>query len=257
MRRVRNIPKRRFPARAEAQKRAVAHRDRRQLKKEEARATARREQLGTIQQSMLTFVHTINRWSVWIVAVQKISYDRAQYALADEKDAVAVISRIYHMVRFRKKVRIIRQQHEGAAVSIQKCFKLHVARRRMQRRKQAAGELFNYLSAAQKTSLIKVSITRFRQACVTIQRFWRAKTFKKAAEVALLLKYWDARKQQLAQSRGQQVATPAPVRFGPGTGPKIGSCPATNSPHTVFLLSKTLINKTCRIRAGSVPDCPR
>lgn len=49
------------------------------------------------------------------------------------------------------------------------------------------------------TSLIKVSISQFRQACVTIQRFWRAKNFKKVAEMALLLKYWDARKQQLAQ----------------------------------------------------------
>jgi hypothetical protein len=208
-RRALNIPKRRFPARAEAQKRAIAYRNRRQLKKEEARAAARREQLGTIQQSLLTFVHTGNRLSVWWRAVQKMRYDRAQDALADEKDAVAVISKFYHIVRFRKKARIMRQQYEGAAISIQKCFKVHAARRRMQRRKQAAEDLFDYLHAAQKTSLIKVSISRFRQACVTIQRFWRAKLFKKVAEMALLLKYWDARKQQLTQGRGQQVATPA------------------------------------------------
>ena len=75
-----------------------------------------------------------------------------------------------------------------AATSIQKCFKVHAAHRRMKRRRQGADQLKEFLNAAKKSSGLKVSINKFRLACVTIQRFWRAKEFKKAAE---LVNQWE------------------------------------------------------------------
>ena len=42
--------------------------------------------------------------------------------------------------------------------------------------------------------MVKQGVQKYVHSCVLIQRYWKSKAFKKSAEMALLLKYWDERK---------------------------------------------------------------
>ena len=42
--------------------------------------------------------------------------------------------------------------------------------------------------------MVKQGVQKYVHSCVLIQRYWKSKAFKKSAEMALLLKYWDDRK---------------------------------------------------------------
>ena len=218
------VRQRREKAQAQKDMRAMSLRERRKLKKNEEAAARKAVRDAERARGLIAAVMLGSRAALWAKLVDARREEVANDTDRDHRAAVKVIWSYWLTFRFRKFMREEREKNAAAARILQRNYRIHYGHVRLLKRKEAADTIVDFVRAARRLGIVKLAINKYRMSCVMIQRYWKSKSFKKTAELGLLCKYWDRKKERAGaalakeQERAAQLATQAAEKKGSKKG---------------------------------------